>query len=155
MQEQEHSGQIHTTETIWEHPQFLTKTKFYVYLCLFLSRNSEKQHYSQPKLRSIASYWQQKGASQKLRMLPTISYIAWEPSSGTIGNLTFEVEKTDDGIKHYWQTIVYNETFINLPVFLADMQTSNGGNTANLRWQDKDLFGRICAQICRRFNQSD
>ena len=34
--------------------------EFYMYLWLFLSRNSEKQHYSQPKSRSIASYWQQK-----------------------------------------------------------------------------------------------
>ena len=31
-----------------------------MYLWLFLSRNSEKQHCSQPKSRSIASYWQQK-----------------------------------------------------------------------------------------------
>ena len=34
--------------------------EFYMYLWLFLSRNSEKQHCSQPKSRSIASYWQQK-----------------------------------------------------------------------------------------------
>jgi len=29
----------------------------HMYLWLFLSRNSEKQYYSQPKSRSIASYW--------------------------------------------------------------------------------------------------
>ena len=34
--------------------------EFYMYLWLFLSRNSEKQYYSQPKSHSIASYWQQK-----------------------------------------------------------------------------------------------
>ena len=70
----------------------------------------------------------------------TISYIAWEPSSGTVGDLTFEVEKTDDVITDDWQTIVYNETFMNPPVFLADMQTTDGGDTANLRWQDKDYY---------------
>ncbi len=70
----------------------------------------------------------------------TISYIAWEPSSGTVGDMTFEVEKTDDVITDDWQPIVYNETFMNPPVFLADMQTTNGGNTANLRWQDKDFY---------------
>ena len=32
----------------------------YLYLWLFLSWNSEKQYYSQPKSCSIASYWQQK-----------------------------------------------------------------------------------------------
>ena len=71
----------------------------------------------------------------------TISYIAWEPSSGTVGDLTFEVEKTDDVITDDWQTIVYNETFMNPPVFLADMQTTDGKDTANLRWQDKDFYG--------------
>jgi len=84
---------------------------------------------------------QEQERSSQIHITETISYIAWEPSSGTVGNLTFEVEKTDDVIKHYWQTIVYNETLMNLPVFLTDMQTSNGGNTANLRWQDKDLYG--------------
>lgn len=71
----------------------------------------------------------------------TISYIAWEPSSGTVGDMTFEVEKTDDVITDELQTIVYNETFINPPVFLADMQTTDGGDTANLRRQNKDFYG--------------
>lgn len=34
--------------------------EFYMYLWLFLSRNSEKQYYSQPKSRFTASYCQQK-----------------------------------------------------------------------------------------------
>ena len=72
--------------------------------------------------------------------IETISYIAWEPSSGTMGDLTFEVEKTDDVITHNLHTIVYSETFMNIPVFLADMQTTDGGNTANVRWQDKDFY---------------
>jgi len=71
----------------------------------------------------------------------TISYIAWEPSSGTVGKLTFEVDKTDNMITHNLQTIVYNETFIATPVFLADMQTTYGGDPANLRWQNKDSYG--------------
>ncbi|OEU84091.1 MAG: hypothetical protein BA873_07935 [Desulfobulbaceae bacterium C00003063] len=71
----------------------------------------------------------------------TISYIAWEPSSGTVDGLTFEVNKTDDKINHKLQTIVYNGTFMNAPVFLADMQTTDGGDTANVRWQDKDPYG--------------
>ncbi len=83
---------------------------------------------------------EQEGSSQS-HATETISYIAWEPSSGTVGNLTFEVDKTDDVITHNLQTIVYNETFMAIPVFLADMQTTNGGDTANLRWQNKDFYG--------------
>ena len=70
----------------------------------------------------------------------TISYIAWEPSSGTMDDLTYEVKKTDDVVTHGLHTVVYHETFMNIPVFLADMQTTDGGNTANVRWQDKDFY---------------
>ena len=68
----------------------------------------------------------------------TISYIAWEPSSGTMDDLTYEIEKTDDVITDGLHTVVYHETFVNIPVFLGDMQTTNGEDTASVRWQDKD-----------------
>ena len=84
---------------------------------------------------------QEQESNSQSHATETISYIAWEPSSGTVGDLTFEVEKTDDMIKHDWQPIVYNETFMNPPVFFADMQTTDGGDTANLRWQNKDFYG--------------
>jgi hypothetical protein len=84
---------------------------------------------------------QEQERNRQIHTTETISYIAWEPSSGTVGNLTFEVDKTDDVITHNLQTIVYNETFIATPVFLADMQTTDGKDTANLRWQNKDFYG--------------
>jgi len=84
---------------------------------------------------------QEQELNRQIHTIETISYIAWEPSSGTVGNLTFEVDKTDDVIKHNLQTIVYNETFMATPVFLADMQTTDGWDTANLRQQNKDLYG--------------
>ncbi|MCD4804979.1 MAG: fibronectin type III domain-containing protein [Desulfobacterales bacterium] len=84
---------------------------------------------------------QEQELNSQRHTIETISYIAWEPSSGTVGNLTFEVDKTDDVITHNLQTIVYNETFMATPVFLADMQTTDGGDTANLRRQNKDFYG--------------
>ena len=84
---------------------------------------------------------QEQERNRQIHTTETISYIAWEPSSGTVGNLTFEVDKTDDVITHNLQTIVYNETFMAPYVFLADMQTTNGKDTANLRWQNKDFYG--------------
>ena len=36
-------------------------------------------------------------------------------------------------------TVAYPKAVTTLPVFLADMQTTNGGDTANLRWQNKTL----------------
>ena len=35
--------------------------------------------------------------------------------------------------------LVYENAFASPPVFVADMQTSNDGDTANLRWQNKDI----------------
>jgi len=87
---------------------------------------------------------QEQESNSQSHTTETISYIAWEPSSGTIDDdLLFEVNRTEDVIKHDFQTIVYNETFMNLPVFFADMQTTDGADTANLRWQNKDLYGSM------------
>lgn len=70
----------------------------------------------------------------------TLSYIAWQPSSGTVDGLTFEVNTSSDMITDSLTTIVYHETFLSLPVFIADMQTTDGGDTANVRWQNQDLY---------------
>ena len=84
---------------------------------------------------------QEQERNSQIHTIETIFYIAWEPSSGTVGNLAFEVDKTGNVITHNSQTIVYNEIFITTPVFLADMQTTDGRDTANLRWQNKDFYG--------------
>ena len=86
-------------------------------------------------------YMQEQERNRQIHTTETISYIAWEPSSGTVGDLTFEINKTDDVITHNLQTIVYNKNFLTSPVFLADMQTTNGMDPANLRWQNKDFNG--------------
>jgi hypothetical protein len=68
----------------------------------------------------------------------TITYIAWTPSSGTLaGNLLFEVQKTPDAMTHQWKTLAFLEDFTAVPVFLADLQTTDGGDPASLRWANK------------------
>jgi hypothetical protein len=69
-------------------------------------------------------------------------YIAWMPSSGTLaGGLVFEVQKTLEEMAHKWQTLTFIERFTALPVFLADLQTADGGDAAGLLWENKDFFG--------------
>ena len=70
-----------------------------------------------------------------------ICVIAWEPSSGTVEGLTFEVDKTPDVVRHYYHTISFNESFTGIPALLAVMQTTDGLDTANLRWDSKDFYG--------------
>jgi hypothetical protein len=67
-----------------------------------------------------------------------ISYLAWEPSAGIIDRFIFQVGLTADEVTHNLHTIGFNFDFDHLPVFLCDMQTTDGGDTANLRWQNKD-----------------
>jgi hypothetical protein len=71
----------------------------------------------------------------------TITYIAWEASAGTLNDLDFVVSKTQDIMTHNFQTIPYPTVFIDLPVFLADMQTTDEADAANIRWDHKDFYG--------------
>ncbi len=69
-----------------------------------------------------------------------ISYIAWEPSSGVFGSLHFEIGNAVQGIDHHFQTVPFKQPFDGPPVLLVDMQTGNGGNTASLRWDNKNAY---------------
>ena len=69
-----------------------------------------------------------------------IFYLAWEPSAGRIDDFAFQVGQTSDEVTHKLHTIGFNSIFEQAPVFLCDMQTTDGGNTANLRWQNKDAI---------------
>ena len=84
---------------------------------------------------------QPQGFSHSVDAVQTISYVACEPSKGTLGNLVFEVNKTRIVTRGQSQTIPYTETFTHPPVFLADLQSSIGGNPINVRWEQKDPQG--------------
>jgi hypothetical protein len=74
---------------------------------------------------------------QRIHTAETISYIASEPSSGSIDGLTFEVNRTKNIIRQEFRTISFTETFVGPPVFLADTQITKGGDPINLRWEYK------------------
>ena len=67
----------------------------------------------------------------------TVSYIAWEPSSGEVDGMNYIVDSTFNEVTHKFSNIGFYPVFNNAPVFMADMQTTNGGDTANVRWQNK------------------
>jgi hypothetical protein len=70
-----------------------------------------------------------------------ISYIAWEPSAGTLDGDTCEVATTPDSITHRWEPLQFLSFFDTPPVFVAATQTVMGSNTAAIRWRNKDAFG--------------
>ncbi|MCK5508994.1 MAG: hypothetical protein KAI50_10815, partial [Desulfobacterales bacterium] len=84
---------------------------------------------------------QEQEQNYQVHATETISYIAWEPSSGTLDGLTFEINRTADVVRHAFHTISFDQEFMNIPMFFAEMQTMAGNNTANVRWQNNDVFG--------------
>jgi hypothetical protein len=81
---------------------------------------------------------QEQEANPQVHASERIFYIAWEPSSGNLGDLSFEVNKTQNVMTDDFETIYFNGVYGVTPAFLADMQTSYDLDTANLRLRHKD-----------------
>ena len=79
-----------------------------------------------------------------------VSYVAWEASCGEINGYQFTVGKTADAVTHSPAYLGFTDqcdnamTFTAPPVLLTDMQTTDGGDTANLRWDSK---GNLSARV--------
>lgn len=67
----------------------------------------------------------------------TVAFVAWEPSQGGIDGRGFSVGRSDRAVRHKPYRLVYDAAFVSAPVFLAEMQTAYGRDTANLRWRAK------------------
>jgi hypothetical protein len=81
---------------------------------------------------------QEQERNSKKHATETIGYIAWEPSMGGVDDIIFEVGKTGNSVDHEFYTIQFAQHFKTTPMFIADMQTGNGMDTANVRWQNKN-----------------
>lgn len=80
---------------------------------------------------------QEQEAKEQKHVSETVGYIAWEASSGVAGGYRFEVGRTPKTVDSSDYRLNYLAPFDVPPVFLADMQSTNGGDTANLRWKNK------------------
>ncbi|AGA91773.1 PDK repeat-containing protein [Thioflavicoccus mobilis 8321] len=67
----------------------------------------------------------------------TVAYLAWESSVGEINGVPFVVGATGDEVTDEPQHVSYGTSAGAPPVLLMDMQSRDGRDTANLRWQDK------------------
>lgn len=79
---------------------------------------------------------QEQESNQKKHLKETISYISWEPSAGLFKGLKYEVGKTADAVRHNFHSIQFQQGFDTQPIFLADIQTGDGMDTANIRQKD-------------------
>ncbi len=82
---------------------------------------------------SFAHYFREQEKNKNIHVKETVHYIAWEPGQGTIGTLRYEVARAANGLTDAWGTVPFQQEFQQAPIFLADMQTINGSDTASLR----------------------
>ena len=64
----------------------------------------------------------------------TVSYIAWQPGSGSFNNTLFKAANTSNSVTDKWKTIPFSSSFPTKPFLLAAMQTYGGGDTAAIRY---------------------
>ncbi len=70
-----------------------------------------------------------------------VAYIAWTPSTGTVDGLSFEVANADTPVNQRSQQQAFSSSFAQAPAFIADMQTMNGFDPANLRAHHAEPLG--------------
>jgi hypothetical protein len=71
----------------------------------------------------------------------TIHYIAWQPSEGTVEGLRFGAGLTGNDVRHRVFPLSFEGEWDEIPVLLSQMQTTNGGDTATLRYQNLTTQG--------------
>jgi hypothetical protein len=80
---------------------------------------------------------QEQETSNQLHAAESIAYIAWEPTSGVLDGVSYQVGRTQDVVTHEYYTIGFQSGASIAPAFLADMQTADGGDPASLRCRRK------------------
>ncbi|UCG05098.1 MAG: hypothetical protein JSV83_14365, partial [Desulfobacterales bacterium] len=80
---------------------------------------------------------QEQQLNTKIHTIETIEYIAWEPSNGNWNGITFEINTTNDNVRHKFTKLEFEQSFADNPFFLSEMQTTDGKDTANIRWKKK------------------
>lgn len=80
---------------------------------------------------------QEQESNDRRHVAEEAGYIAWEPSAGTMDGFAFEIGRTSNAVTHAYQAVPFYEPFSSPPVVVAAMQTTDGGDTAAGRWQNK------------------
>ena len=71
----------------------------------------------------------------------TIAFIAVEPGSGTLGDWRYEAGRTADTVTHRDHALSYSSGFATAPILFADMQSTDGPDTATLRARNVTAAG--------------
>ncbi|MDD2467528.1 MAG: hypothetical protein PHI97_26395, partial [Desulfobulbus sp.] len=89
----------------------------------------------------FAYYFREQELNKNTHVNETVNYIAWEPGSGTIGSIQFEVARTANAVTHAWYTAAFQTAAPQPPLLLADMQTTADTDPTALRMQQVAATG--------------
>ena len=70
-----------------------------------------------------------------------VSWIAIDSASGSTGDSLYEAFTTSNSVTHRDRAVSFTSDFSASPVFLAGMQTTDGGDTANIRHKNLTADG--------------
>ncbi|MFP7753692.1 Ig-like domain-containing protein [Thermodesulfobacteriota bacterium B35] len=84
---------------------------------------------------------QEQEANPAAHAAETGCYIAWEPSAGTMGDMLYEVTASGDEITHNPANMTYSVQFPRPPLLLAEMESTDGADTAVLRVTANSVTG--------------
>jgi hypothetical protein len=67
----------------------------------------------------------------------TVSYIAWEVSTGVLNGRRYEVNRTGQSVTDRYWSIVFRNSFSRPPALIADMLSANDLDPASLVYRNK------------------
>ncbi len=84
---------------------------------------------------------QQEESSMLSHLTETVGYLAWEPGSGMLHEIEYEVGYDIDNATDEPELYLFQDAFTFSPVFIASLQTDNESDPASLRFQTKNATG--------------
>jgi hypothetical protein len=87
-------------------------------------------------LSSFAYYFREQEKNTNTHAAETVNYIAWEPGKGMVGSLQFEAGTTGQRVTNFWYGRIFQNAFKEVPVILADMQTTVYTDSSALRMRN-------------------
>lgn len=70
-----------------------------------------------------------------------VGFVAFGPGQGTTGDIDYEVGRTDDAVTQDWEPLDFARSFGGSPVFVSSIQTFDGNNPIDLRYQNLGSSG--------------
>ncbi len=84
---------------------------------------------------AFAYAFREQEKNKNTHLKETVSYIAWEPGSGTIDALHYRVANTAKKVTQAWYPVTFAPAHTDAPLVLADMQTTANTDSCSLRIQ--------------------